>query len=283
MGPLKVNTKPNTTQISIPLYRRPAPVRPAPTNPFQRLQNIVSRGISAINPYDNPRRPSPPMAPGLNYTTRSLQPYALPESVAPHNVRRAGNRLTRQTAQEYGLTPGFIDVINKGNPAVADIHGSGNLKGGAKIGGMYFPREVSATSIVIDKKGGGSNVLHHEGLHRAWQQNPKTRQEFNRLYNRSATPELKNYLAMRLKSYPDFANNPRYLDNLERAPQSVQTEVHSYAPELYTYMPNRMPQALRQYYSRYYDPNRRLDRAKTRMTVERMLNPRLYRMNREAR
>lgn len=234
------------------------------------------------------------------------------QAANPWDAQSKGGSLVNSANSQYGFTPQFMQTVRRTSPQLVSgsLDAKGGLSGGAQAGGLYQPQSSLNNAINITSSYGSTptvpkapldmssfsrmpkpppppppqrqvpasslkETMLHEGLHAAWQTQPQTRQQFQKAYSQSLTPDLKDYLAYRLQNYKVFQNNPNLLDNISKAPRSVQTEVHSYIPEYYDMTAQQMPPALQKHYSQFYNTQSPVQRRAETQSIGRLM-PRLF-------
>lgn len=196
---------------------------------------------------------------------------------------QAGHAI-QNAEKTLGLTNQFAQNLLNAYPKVGAINPSTALTNSSGAAAEYFNGNTQANQIALGQGYGQSPItVLHEGLHREWDNNPQDKQQFIKQYDASSTPQLRQYLQMRVSPYaaakPLMDEGGVYTNDfkkLESLPASLQNEIHSYIPEYYSsVVPNQNAIAgvhfedgsvapsqklpgyspgLSQYYSQYYNP-----------------------------
>lgn len=187
---------------------------------------------------------------------------------------RRGARLAASTAQQFGSTPEFRNIIERTRPmASSEARTVGGLTGG-KAGGLYFPKQQGPKGQTVGGRiwaqdsHNGPQILQHEGLHAKWDNTPAQEQQaYLEMLQKVLPANTSRYVGAPWKP---IESGPRvYLDrrtanykgrtgstqDVRTMNPDIQNELHSYIPEYYEDNPReQMPAELAQYYSRYFQP-----------------------------
>jgi hypothetical protein len=256
--------------------------------------NVASGVARQVNPFDGGKtysNPAPAPRPAQTFQPAPMQKINLAnggridQQFVPQSQAMAGNELRMRTQSQLGWTPKFTENVFNANPFVAKAP-KGVFQASGYFLGNKKPNQISVHPRAAESYE-GEDTLTHEGLHRVWETNQQERHRFAEAYNRSATPELREYLKMRSGGYSnsglgsgiDRADFSRF----ETLPHDVQDEVHSHVPGYYSQLQPinahrnprayktmqdigiisrtqrqgdipRMPDDLANYYKQYFNP-----------------------------
>lgn len=198
----------------------------------------------------------------------------------------AANPQTQQVvdkaANRFSWTPEFKTIAKLEQPNLSTPDSSG-LKS-ATAAADYWPG--IRTNYVNNQKvdigpGYGSSpaALTHETLHAAWFTKPDVPKKFAAAYKASVNPDIKDYLDNRLQGYKAYKGK-QSLDNYDKLPNSIKTEIHSYLSELPLFTTNSLPKPLDKYYSRFININDAVKKTRemgqVKDTAQTLLNPKLF-------
>lgn len=193
------------------------------------------------------------------------------QALNPFDDESRGNRLVDSTSNQFGATDAFKNILSSTNPYFGGgLKKARGLKDESNAAGLYKPhsgyyRDNSRLWVSEDNPD-AEQVMHHEGLHGAWDKtSSQDRANFINMADtylpqntvsrrpipyKNAEVGVRNYLDKRLDGYRAKSGK---LD-FRTADPSIQNEIHSYIPEYYETSGKQMPQQLAQYYSKYYQP-----------------------------
>jgi len=182
----------------------------------------------------------------------------------------------KKTKYDLGETPEFRGITQATNPTLVNNPSIRTNTGDKQVGGLYYP---GGNKIVVARIPGNmaaeQKTLIHEGLHARWEKmNSKEREDFLRLASQTATPDERKYVGSQLKG--DLYGAKDTPQDFSQYGENLQTEVHSYLgdfsqtprpPKAQVNLSNSFSEEadgtpvqyspeLKNYYRRYYNPDR---------------------------
>jgi hypothetical protein len=255
-------------------------------NPFADIASIPSRVSEfAVN------KIAAPAGRAVQIGSQAIAdiPTRITEALDPNDAESRGDALLNQTASKFGFTPQFKQQLYKANPQVINQKIESKAIDDTAQAAAY-QQDNKLHRIVLDGTDNSSSMptyLLHEGLHDVYSSlKPETISNFNQLVNRAYNDSpridkrndpratgvvyresLKDYLNGKLSSYKDNIG----IDDVSRAPASIQNEIHSYIPDYYGQSNEGMPSYLRDYYANYYNTGGKAAPIQRKSNIERLL------------
>lgn len=178
-----------------------------------------------VRDYTGYRQPLPPQP----------QPQSNPQLTPQHLDPRVtdlphvwGNVLFHQIADQQGYAPLFKQVIQNTNPQVLDKQAFQKFSGDPQADASYNPdlNSMAINSSLVGQPGMNYGFTH-EGLHGMWNYNqPQQRQQFVDMAQANMNPADRRNLSSAMAGYGYNGG----MNDLNKAPNFVQNEVHSYLP-----------------------------------------------------
>lgn len=243
--------------------------------------DLINRATAQINPFDggatwsNPKRKPEPVrsevqAPPQNIVERvHSAAVRAAEAIHPWDAESRGTNLVNATDRAYGLTDKLKNTFKRERPVVTynSLNKNAILNNNAEVAGLNTAVPIPHSIWVKGDKGRSythlphRQTMLHEGLHGALEEGDEleAHDNFNRFLEAAKATDSKRrrmWLNSRLRDYPAM-QGVDFLDaGYDTLPYSLQNEIHAYLPEYYDLPSNektRMPDALANYYSQYYD------------------------------